>query len=94
MIGETWEIIKNNKSFNVSIYRRGLVTLIFSLLLNGILGLLLFYSYLAQPEHAYYATNGVTPPEKLTAIFAPNLSPKALLAPDPPIEQEVRVIPQ
>ncbi len=94
MIGETWEIIKNNKAFDVSIYRRGLVALVFSLLLNSVLGLLLFYSYLAQPERAYYATNGVTPPVKLTALFARNLSPNALLAPDPPTEQEVRVIPQ
>jgi intracellular multiplication protein IcmM len=94
MIGETWEIIKNNKSFDVTIYRRGLVVLIISLLLNCIFGLLLFYSYLAQPERAYYATNGETPPVKLTAIFAPNLSSKALLDPDPPTDEAVRVIPQ
>lgn len=94
MKSETWNVIKNSKSFNVNIYRRGLVALIISLLLSCTFAVLLFYTYLSEPERDYYATNGVTPPVKLKALFAPNMSPQALLEPDPPTDNDVRVIPQ
>jgi intracellular multiplication protein IcmM len=94
MNGESWSLIKNSKSFDVNIYRRGLLALIISLGLSCIFGILLFYIYLSQPERDYYATNGVTPPVKLTAMATANFSPQALLDPDPPTELEDRLIPQ
>lgn len=94
MNGESWNLIKNSKSFDVNIYRRGLLALIISLGLSGIFGVLLFYIYLSQPERDYYATNGVTPPVKLTAMATANFSSKALLDPDPPTDLEDRLIPQ
>lgn len=94
MNGESWSLIKNSKSFDVNIYRRGLLALIISLGLSCIFGISLFYIYLAQPERDYYATNGVTPPVKLTAMATANFSSQALLDPDPPTELEDRLIPQ
>ena len=94
MSRETWALIKNKKNFNVHVYRRGLFLIIISLLLNVIIGLLMFYLYVNQPERDYYATYGITPPIKLTSMSAPNASSNALLPPDPPTDDVQRVIPQ
>ncbi|MCL9683309.1 type IVB secretion system protein IcmM/DotJ [Legionella maioricensis] len=94
MSRETWALIKNKKNFNVHIYRRGLLLVIISLLLSVIIGLLMFYFYVNQPERDYYATSGITPPIKLKSMLAPNASPNALLPPDPPTDDVQRVIPQ
>lgn len=91
---ESWDLIKNRKSFDVNIYRRGLVALIISLGLSCAFGLLLFYLYLSEPERSYYATNGVTPPVELKSMLTPNMSSRALLDPDPPTDLEERLIPQ
>lgn len=94
MSRETWALIKQNKSFNINVYRRGLTTLIVSLGLSCCIVLLIFYTYIREPEPDYYATNGTTPPIMLKAMLAPNLSSMALLEPDPPTDDEVKVIPQ
>jgi intracellular multiplication protein IcmM len=91
---ESWGLIKDSKEFNVSVYRRGLVVLILSLALSCLLGCLMFYVYINEPERDYYATNGVAPPVKLTAMATANMSEKPLLAPDPPTELEDKLIPQ
>ncbi len=91
---ESWAIIKQKKSFNVNVFRRGLISLIVSLGLSCILGLLMFYVYLTEPERDYYATSGVTPPIKLTPMSAANMSSQALLPPDPPTDEEEKLIPQ
>lgn len=94
MSRETWALIKCKKNFNVHVYRRGLFLIIISLLLNVIIGLLMFYIYVNEPERDYYATSGITPPIKLKSMSAPNASPNALLPPDPPTDDVQRVIPQ
>ena len=94
MSRETWALIKNNKNFNVHVYRRGITLLIGSLCLSGLFSVLMFYEYLDQPERDYYATSGVTSPIKLTSMLTPNNSPQALLEPDPPPDDAPRVIPQ
>lgn len=94
MSRDTWSLIKNSKRFDVHVYRRGLIALIVSLLLSGILGLVQFYIYLSEPERNYYATSGVAPPIKLTPMLAPNYSTKALLPPDPLSESEEKTIPE
>lgn len=91
---EIWDNIKNSKSFNVNAYRRGLSLLIVSLGLNCILGALIFYVYLVQPERDYYATNGETPPVQLRSMLAENKLTTALLEPDPSSEIDEKSLPQ
>ncbi|KTD67790.1 MULTISPECIES: type IVB secretion system protein IcmM/DotJ [Legionella] len=94
MSRETWGLIKGSKNFYVNSYRRGLTTLIISLLLNCIFGVLIAYIYLTEPERDFYATSGIAPPIQLQPLLAPNYSSNALLPPDPPAENEDKVIPQ
>ncbi len=94
MSRESWALIKEHKNFNVHVYRRGLLMIIISLILSSIIGLLMFYFYLHQPERDFYATSGITPPIKLQPLAAPNESSTALLPPDPPTDDVQRVIPQ
>lgn len=94
MSREAWALIKQDKNFNVNVYRRGIISLIVSLGLSCIIVLLMFYTYITEPEPDYYATNGMTPPIKLQLLLAPNLTSTALLPPDPPDDDGVRVIPQ
>jgi intracellular multiplication protein IcmM len=91
---ESWSLVKQGKSFNVNVYRRGLSAVIISLGLSCALGIVMFYLYLSEPERDYYATNGVTPPVQLTPRETPNMSPKALLDPDPQTSPEEKLIPQ
>jgi intracellular multiplication protein IcmM len=91
---ETWNLIKNNKNFNVRVFRRSVKWLIGSISLNIVLVLCLFYVYINTPERDYYATSGITPPVLLKALAAPNFSSVALLEPDPPTDDVPRVIPE
>lgn len=91
---QTWALVKRNKNFNVTLYRRGLAMLIFSLGLNCLWGILLFYLYLHQPARDYYASSGEAPPIPLKALPAANESSQALLEPDPSTETVEKVIPQ
>lgn len=94
MSRETWALIKENKNFNVNVFRRGLVFLIISLLLSCTFGVWMFYIYVHLPERDYYATSGITPPIEIKSMLAPNASSKALLDPDPPTDDVLRVLPQ
>lgn len=94
MSRESWLLIKQNKNFNVNIYRRGLVVLICSLFLSGVIVGFIFYVYLHLPERDYYATSGVTPPIILKPMSAPNESSEPLMEADPPTDDVPRVIPQ
>ncbi|PWY56959.1 phosphoesterase [Legionella qingyii] len=94
MSRETWELIKNSKNFYVISYRRGLITLIISLIVNCIFGVLIAYIHLTEPERDYYATSGISPPIQLQPLLAPNFTANALLPPDPPAESEDKLIPQ
>ncbi|KTC91032.1 type IVB secretion system protein IcmM/DotJ [Fluoribacter dumoffii] len=94
MSRETWELIKSSKNFYVNSYRRGLIALIISLLLNCILGFFIVYVHLTEPERDFYATSGIAPPIQLQPLSAPNYSSNALLPPDPPAESEDKLIPQ
>jgi intracellular multiplication protein IcmM len=89
-----WAQIKLSKNFNVNVYRRGLIVLIFSLSLSSLIILLIAYIYINEPERDYYATSGIAPPVKLKSMPTPNMSSQPLLNPDPPTDNEQRVIPQ
>lgn len=90
----TWDLIKNRKNFHVILYRRGLSAIIISLGVSCVLMLGIIYLYINTPQRNYYASNGVSPPIKLNPLKAPNMSSEALLEPDPPEQEEQKVIPQ
>lgn len=94
MSREAWTLIKHHKNFNVNVYRRGLAVLTISLIINSILGALMFYEYIREPERDYYATSGITAPVQLKSMPTPNMSSEALLDPDPSSDNDLRVIPQ
>ena len=91
---ETWALIKARKNFNISLFRRGTIVLIGSLVLNCILGLLISYVYSLRPDPDYYETNGITEPMQLKALTHANDSSVALLEPDQPVETEEKVLPE
>lgn len=89
-----WHIIRQNKYFYIKGYRTSLFLLLCSMILNTVFAVLIFYTYLHEPESEYYATNGMTPPVLLKAMLAPNLSSVAMLDPDPVIMEQNKAIPQ
>ncbi len=91
---ENWAIFKQNKNFNIKIYRGGLTVLILAMLLNTGIGSAIAYIYLHEPERDFYATSGIAPPIQLTALTEPNRSSHPLLDPDPPTDNSVRVLPK
>lgn len=93
MSQETWDAIKNSKSFNVRTYRALKKGLVISVLLNLLLSLAIYYSYFNQPIRDFYATSGITPPVPLQPLDAPNTTDKYLLAPDPVVEDITKTIP-
>lgn len=94
MSKEEWAQIKKNKNFNVHIFRRGLTFLIFLLACNIVMGVLISFIYLNEPEHDFYATSGIAPPVQLKPMAEPNKSSQPLLEPDPPTDDTERVIPE
>lgn len=93
-MSQNWSVLKQSKNFNSEIYRRGLLALLISLTLNGLLSLYLVYRYINQPAADYYSTNGVTAPLKLRAMLNPNYSSEYLLPSDIPTDDTSRLIPQ
>lgn len=79
MSRNAWNLIKSSKRFNVSIYRSIGTMLVVSMVLNVMLCFWISHLYFNRPDYTYYATNGATPPEMLTALNAPNMSSEPLL---------------
>lgn len=94
MSRETWNLIKQSKRFYVRTYRKTSTALFISVIINLFLGLTIYYTYFSRPEHAFYATDGVTPPVQLTPMDSPNNTSVALLAPDPLNDDETKAIPE
>ena len=94
MSRETWRLVQQSKRFYVNTFRRTGSALIISVLGNLSLAMAMYYVYLNQPEHDFYATSGVTSPILLTPMDVPNNTSVALLASDPENENDIRVIPQ
>jgi intracellular multiplication protein IcmM len=80
---EDWAALRNSKFFYVRTYRLAGRLLFVSLALNLLLSLATFYVYFQQPARDFYATSGIVPPVKLTALNQPNNSATPLLAADP-----------
>ncbi len=95
MSRETWALIKHSKRFYIQTFRRAGTALFVSAIINLCLGGAIYYVYFGEPGHDFYATNGVTPPVKLTSMDAPNNTSVALLANDDDNDSDdVKVIPQ
>jgi intracellular multiplication protein IcmM len=84
-MAQNYEKVNTQKGFYVRLYRSCVGFLLFSLLLNGLLLVGIFYEFSTRPEPDFYSTNGVTPPVILKAMLQPNYSSKALLKADPVI---------
>lgn len=82
MSRDTWNLIKQSNRFYIITYRRICNIFFVSVILNLLLGLAVYYNYFKRPEHAFYATNGITYPDALIPIDAPNSSSVPLLAPE------------
>lgn len=91
---EAWDRIKDSKFFYISTYRKASSALIFSLSLNILLMLAIYYLKTHQPLPDFYATNGITPPVLLSPMAQANYSDTALLPPDPVDEQVIKPIPE
>ncbi len=94
MSRQAWNLIKQSKQFYVLTYRGVGATLVVSIVINLFLGLGIYYTYMGRGLHDYYATNGVTYPDRLIQMDYPNYSSVALLAPDPSTDVDNKVIPQ
>lgn len=91
---EAWNRIKQSKWFYIQGYRRAGRWIVVSIGINFLLGLVVYYTYVTRPAPDFYATSGVVPPIKLTALAAPNYSATALLEDDPVSDNNVKVIPE
>lgn len=79
MSRNAWNLIKASKRFNVNIYRLLGTALAVSMGFNAVLVFWISHLFFNRSDYTYYSTNGVTPPEILTALNAPNSSSTPLL---------------
>lgn len=94
MSRENWNKIKSSKGFYVRTYRQASMAVTVSLIFNLLLLLAIYYYHINRPSPDFYATNGTTPPVKLTALDERNYSSTPLLEADPVNEDKPKVIPQ
>jgi len=80
---ELWRVIKSSKNFYTMTFRFAGNALVFSLIINVVLGLVICQAYLYKPKRHFYITNGVVPPTELSSRDTPNESSVPLLANDP-----------
>lgn len=91
-MGKTvWSNVRQSKFFYAVLYRRMLMMLWVSLVLNIALSLGVYYFYFQRPPHTFYASNGVTQPIKLTPRMSPNYSTEAILPPEPKPDEPAKV---
>ncbi|OGT50646.1 MAG: hypothetical protein A3F17_04735 [Gammaproteobacteria bacterium RIFCSPHIGHO2_12_FULL_41_15] len=84
----------NTKGFYIASYRRMTVVLLFSISINILLLIAIFIVHITEKEPDYYATNGETPPLKLTGLNRPNASSHALMEDEVAEINLERVIPK
>ncbi|OGV33997.1 MAG: hypothetical protein A3E88_04570 [Legionellales bacterium RIFCSPHIGHO2_12_FULL_35_11] len=90
MSKQTWRNIQNSKRFYVRVYRKLGTILLFSVALNGFLGMAIYHLYFSLPEPDFYATYGDIPPILLTALDEPSYSSTPLLATDVQADAELQ----
>lgn len=80
---EQWRVMRGSKQFYVRTFRLAENTLVFSLLMNVLLGCAIYHVHFNKPERHFYVTNGVVPPTELSSMDTPNEGAEPLLANDP-----------
>jgi intracellular multiplication protein IcmM len=85
---DVWDLIKSSKRFNISVYRLLCTITLLSAAINVVLCILLSHIYYQRPEHVYYSTNGIVPPEMLHPLAGPNESSTPLLGSQPSAAEE------
>lgn len=91
----TWRAIKENNTFYVNMFRRGIVVLLISLGINLLLIVFSALIFLQEGSPEYYATDGIRSPILLKPLNGPNTTSTYLLPPDPITEDESgKVIPE
>ena len=93
MTRATWRTITTSRNFYVQTYKRSLMALLFSVLINIVLGILIVYVYTGRVPPKYYASNGMTGPMELKPLDAPNDSPNPLLESEPEPVENTKLIP-
>ena len=83
-----YERYKTERYFYVSVYRKIIKLMIFSVILNVIIFALASYIFFNQKPPEYYGTNGAMNPVLLTAIKTPNYSSVPLLPDDIPADEK------
>ena len=78
-----YQYIKRRKHFYVNSFRKAVLFLFVSLVLNCLLIVGIYYKYITKPARDYYATDGIGAPIQLKSMLQPNYSSQALLPPDP-----------
>ena len=80
---ELWRVIRRSKNFYTTTFRFAGNALVFSLIINVVLGLVICQTYFYKPKRHFYITNGVVPPTELSPRDTANESSVPLLANDP-----------
>lgn len=72
-------LAKTNKTFVRNSFRKVIVLLFFSLVLNALFAFGIYNKFINRETPPFYATNGITPPIELNPLSHPNYSSKPLL---------------
>ncbi|NCT56285.1 MAG: hypothetical protein GW760_01025 [Legionella sp.] len=80
---QVWRNIRRTKRFYTTTFRFSQSALVFSLVINVVLGVVIWHTYLYQPKRHFYITNGMVPPTEVIPLDARNMSAVPLLGNDP-----------
>ncbi len=89
---ELWRVIKSSKNFYTMTFHFAGNALAFSLIINVVLGLAVWKTYLYEPKRHFYITNGMVPPTEVIPLDAPNEGPVPLLANDPDARDDEKIL--
>lgn len=89
---ELWRVIRRSKNFYTTTFRFSGNVLVFSLIINVVLGLVICQTYFYKPKRHFYITNGMVPPTELSSRDTPNESSVPLLANDPDSPDDEKIL--
>ena len=85
-------LVRTSKVFYRNGFRKVIMLLFFSLVINTLLGFGIYNKMINQKIPDFYSTNGLTAPAALNMLLDPNYSSKALLKPDPDHDDDDEVM--
>lgn len=89
---QVWRNIRRTKSFYTTTFRFAGSALVFSLIINVVLGVVIWQTYLYQPKRHFYITNGMVPPTEVIPLDARNMSSVPLLGNDPDAVADEKIL--